>query len=210
MDAYYGSGQQAATGSLGSLTNTFKFNTTAGTSVPRETTILNKAFIQFDGLTAGYAQSMFDFYPNAYIFSNLRGSQATVALLAYTSHLATDFRRHCPPRIRRRGAPRSAARSRARRPRDGVSSASFQAQPAGSRVPEIIGNLRLDQPWGAVQLTAAAHQVDASLFASSALATPPTTYAFPTLTSNSYGFAVQGGLKLNTDYIRQVLAGGRL
>ena len=39
VDAYYGSGQQAATGSLGSLANTF--NTTAGTSAPRETTILN-------------------------------------------------------------------------------------------------------------------------------------------------------------------------
>jgi Porin subfamily len=54
---------------------------------------------------------------------------------------------------------------------------------------------------GALQLSAAAHQVDASLFASTALGTPPTTYAFPALTSNSYGFAVQGGLQLNTDYI---------
>jgi hypothetical protein len=52
-----------------------------------------------------------------------------------------------------------------------------------------------------VQLSAAAHQVDASLFGAPALTTPPTTYAFPALTSNSYGFAVQGGLKLNTDYI---------
>jgi hypothetical protein len=52
-DTYYGSGQQAGTGSPGSLTDTF--NTTAGTSAPRETTILNKAFIQFAGLTAGYA-----------------------------------------------------------------------------------------------------------------------------------------------------------
>jgi hypothetical protein len=68
-------------------------------------------------------------------------------------------------------------------------------------VPKIVGNLRLDQPWGAVQLSAAAHQVDASLFASTALGTLPATYAFPALTSNSHGFAVQGGLKLNTDYI---------
>jgi hypothetical protein len=59
-----------------------------------------------------------------------------------------------------------------------------------------------------VQLSAAAHQVDASLFASTALGTPPATYAFPALTSNSHGFAIQGGLILNTDYFarRQVLA----
>jgi hypothetical protein len=37
VDAYYGSGQQAATGSLANT-----FNTTAGTSAPRETTILNR------------------------------------------------------------------------------------------------------------------------------------------------------------------------
>ena len=68
-------------------------------------------------------------------------------------------------------------------------------------MPEIVGTLRLDQPWGAVQLSAAAHQVDASLLGAPALTTPPTTYAFPALTSNSYGFAVQGGLILNTDFI---------
>src|SRR5271170_1883743 len=73
--------------------------------------------------------------------------------------------------------------------------------PAGSWMPEIDDDLRLDQFWGAVQLSAAAHQVDARLLASTALGTPPATYAFPAVTSNSYGFAVQGGLKLNTDYI---------
>ena len=202
-DAYYGSGQQAATGSLGSLTNTF--NTTAGTSAPRETTIFTRAFIQFAGLTAGYAQSMFDFYANAYNFSNLRGSGATVALLAYTATFGDGFSAtlSAEDQASRRTAIGSTIASTTAAPITigGVSSTSFQAQPAGSRVPEIVGNLRLDRPWGAVQLSAAAHQVDASLFASTALGTPPTTYAFPALTSNSYGFAVQGGLKLNTDYI---------
>jgi Porin subfamily len=203
VDAYYGSGQQAATGSLGSLSNTF--NTTAGTSAPRETTILNKAFIQFAGLTAGYAQSMFDFYANAYNYSNLRGSDATVALLAYTVTFGDGFSAtlSAEDQASRRAAIGSTIASTTAAPITvgGISSTSFQAQPAGSRVPEIVGNLRLDQPWGAVQLSAAAHQVDASLFGAPALTTPPTTYAFPALTSNSYGFAVQGGLKLNADYI---------
>ncbi|MGB6177003.1 MAG: hypothetical protein WBF43_11875 [Methylocella sp.] len=67
--------------------------------------------------------------------------------------------------------------------------------PPGSRVPEVVATLRLDQPWGAVQLPTAAHQVDASLFGANALGTPPTTYVFPALTGNSYGFAAHGGLK---------------
>src|SRR6195256_4703304 len=75
VDAFYGSYGSAALGSLGQQLNTF--NTTAGSSASRVTTVFNKAFIQFAGLTAGQAQSMFDFYADAY---NLRGSNATVAL----------------------------------------------------------------------------------------------------------------------------------
>lgn len=86
VDAYYGSGANSATGSLASLGNTW--NTTAGTSSQRETTIINKAFIQFAGLTAGRAQSMFDFYADAYNWVNLRGSNATVALFSYTAQVS--------------------------------------------------------------------------------------------------------------------------
>ena len=119
---------------------------------------------------------------------------------------ATAFRRPFPPRIRR---PARRDRQHDRQHNrcapitiGGISATSFQAQPAGSRVPEIVGNLRLDQPWGAVQLSAAAHQVRASLFASLCpYHAANRTYAFPALTSNSYGFAVQGGVQLNADYL---------
>ncbi|MFZ0507438.1 MAG: hypothetical protein WAM29_04910 [Methylocella sp.] len=52
-----------------------------------------------------------------------------------------------------------------------------------------------------MRLSAAAYQNRASRFANTALATPPATYAFPALTSNSHGFAVRGGLKFNADDI---------
>src|SRR5712671_3259792 len=89
VDAFYGSNGSAALGSLGQQLNTF--NTTAGTSASRVTTVPNKAFIQFAGLTAGYAQSMFDFYADAYNYHSLRGSNATVALLAYTATFGNGF-----------------------------------------------------------------------------------------------------------------------
>jgi hypothetical protein len=210
IDAYYGSGGNSATGGLGSLSNTF--NTTAGSSSQRETTIVNKAFIQFSGLTAGLAQSMFDFYADAYNYDNLRGSNATVALLAYTATFGNGFSAtlSAEDQADRRAAIGSTIASTTAAPITvgGVSATSFQAQPAGSRIPDVVGNLRYDQPWGAVQLTAAAHQNNASLFGVGALATPAATvagstpaYAFPAVTSNNYGFAVQGGIQLNADYL---------
>ncbi len=169
------------------------------------TTVLNKAFIQFAGLTAGQAQSMFDFYADAYNYHSLRGSNATVALLAYTATFGNGFSATLSfeDQPDRRAAIGSTIASTTLAPITigGVSATSFQGQPAGSRVPEIVGNLRLDQPWGAVQLSAAAHQLRDSLFAMTALTTPPGAFAFPALTSNSFGFAVQGGVQLNADYL---------
>ena len=212
VDAFFGSGGSAALGSLGQQVNTF--NTTAGTSAPRETTTVDKAFIQFAGLTAGRAQSMFDFYADAYNYLGLRGSNATTTLFAYTATFGDGFSGTLSfeGQPARRAAIGSTIASTTVAPITfgGVSATSFQGQPAGARVPEIVGNLRLDQPWGAVQLSAAAHQVDASLFQANALATPPVapapagftpSFAFPALTSNSFGFAVQGGVQLNADYL---------
>lgn len=188
VDAYYGSSDNAATGSGGQLGNSW--NGTAGTTAPRETTIVNKAFIQFAGLTAGRAQSLFDFYADAYNFANLRGSNATVALLSYTATFGDGW-----------SASLSLEDQPSRRAAIGSTVAGSQAMPGGTRVPDIVGNVRLDQPWGAVQFSAAAHQVRATLFPATALSVPPTTYAFPNNTSNSYGFALQGGVQLNADVI---------
>jgi Porin subfamily len=217
IDSYYGSGGNSATGSLGSLTNTF--NTTAGTSSQRESTIVNKAFIQFAGLTAGRAQSMFDFYADAYNYVSLRGSNATVALLSYTATFGSGFSAtlSAEDQPSRRAAigstivgPANAAGTTVVPVTiNGITATSFQGQPAGSRIPDIVGNFRYDQPWGAVQISAAAHQNNASLFGANALTTPPTVpalpstpgFAFPAVTTNNYGFAVQAGIQLNADYL---------
>ena len=135
----------------------------------------------------------------------MRGSNAVVTLLAYTMPFGNGFSATLSAEDQpdRRAAIGSTITSGTAAPVtvNGISATSFQAQPAGARAPEIVGNLRLDQPWGAAQLSAAAHQIRASLFGSTAPYTPPTAYAFRALTSNSYGFAVQGGVQLNADYL---------
>jgi hypothetical protein len=208
VDSYFGSSINAATGSLAGLGGGV-INTTAGTSVARETTIVNKAFIQFAGLTAGRAQSMFDFYADAYNFATLRGSNATVTLLAYTATFGGGFSASLSleDQASRRAAIGSTIASATFNAAGvlqpinvgGISSTAFNGTPAGTRIPEIVGNFRVDQTWGAAQVSAAAHQVRSTLFATGALATPPTLYAFPARTSNSYGFAVQGGVQFNID-----------
>ena len=186
-DAYFGSSGNASLGSLG-LAGGNVANITAGTMIARETTILNKAFIQFAGLTAGRAQSMFDFYADAYNYDALHGSDATVALLAYTAIFPGGF-----------SATLSLEDQASRRAPVGSVIPGFSATPAGTRIPDIVGNVRYDQPWGAVQISAAAHQVNSSLFSAGALGTPATAYAFPVNSENSYGFGVQGGIQLNFD-----------
>lgn len=203
VDAYYGSGGNAATGALNGLGGGV-INTSAGSTVQRETTIVNKAFIQFAGLTAGRAQSMFDFYADAYNYNNLRGSNATVSLFAYTYTFGNGFSGtiSIEDQASRRAFIGSTFASATPVNFDGYYGVtSLQANPAGARVPEIVGNLRWDQSWGAVQISAAAHQSATSLYNAGALATGAAAYAFPVLTSNNYGFAVQGGIQLNMDYL---------
>ena len=148
VDSFYGSNGSAALGSIGSQATTF--NTTAGSSASHESTIVNRAFIQFAGLTAGRAQSMFYFFADAINYK--RGSNAVVTLLAYTMPFGNGFSATLSAEDQpdRRAAIGSTIASGTAAPVtvNGISATSFQAQPAGARVPEIVGNLRLDQPWG--------------------------------------------------------------
>lgn len=169
LDAFVGSGT-ANTGSLGTSTGgAGLYNGTAGSGVTRETTIVNKVFIQFGGFTAGRAQSMFDFYANAYNYQKIAGSSATTQLLAYTQTFANGFSAtlSIEDAAARETAIGSTIASRTYNAAGvqqninvgGILGTGFQGTPAGLRFPDIVGNIRVDQPWGAAQLSAAGHQV---------------------------------------------------
>ena len=219
VDSYYGSSSLAATGSFANgIGSTGVENTTANTNtVPRISVVPSKAFIQFGGLTAGYAQSMFDFYADAYNFEALKGSNATSALFAYTATFGNGFSGTLSAED---GASRRSVIGTTIAPAGntfapGVGTA---ASPGGVRVPEIIANLRYDAPWGAVQASGAAHQLNTSLYPAGALNNPTaltvttaggvttgaagtTANAFPYKTTDSYGFAAQLGVQYNLDMI---------
>ena len=134
---------------------------------------LDKAFVQFGGLTAGRVQSFYDFYASAINFgATSLGSDTTTQAFAYTASFGNGF-----------SATLALEDPNARI----VSSSNFSG--AGETMPDIVANARVDQSWGSAQLSAALHQVR-----------PAYTANF-TSGSSEYGWAIQGGVKVNLPMI---------
>ena len=77
-----------------------------------------------------------------------------------------------------------------------------------NRLPDFVGVLRYDQPWGSAQISAAVHEINTGGFSTTAfLGTNLGTAVSQTnnrgigRTASEYGWAVQGGLKLNLPFI---------
>lgn len=148
---------------------------------------LDKAYIQWAGITAGRAQSMFDFYADALDYFDVRNSDASTQMLAYTAVFGGGFsatvsvedhtvRNQLPVNLT---APGIAGVNNFAAP--GVVTA------AGTRSPDFVGMVNLTQSWGQVQVSAAAHQTVTQL---------GTAVGFSTGRS-TFGYAVQAGVEIN-------------
>ncbi|PWB94086.1 porin [Methylosinus sporium] len=221
LESYFGSDSSAATGSLSggqyfggaNFANGTTFRTTA-----RETTILNKAFLQFGGLTVGRVQSFFDFYTDNINWEALRGSNATVGALAYTYSFrdGVSLSFSLEDNVSRRGFIGStigsynliaAVYGLTGAAADFAAAAwgtRFSGVPDGVKIPDIVGAFRIDQPWGGAQISAAAHQLRSSLYTRNATVATPVTgvplgTAIPAVSQEDYGYAAQLGLQFNLD-----------
>jgi len=201
VDSYFGAGAVANTGALTAVAP----QSTLATGAARETTILNKAFIQFAGLTMGRIQSMFDFYADAATYSGLRGSNQTVNGLAYSATFGGGFSATLALEDevshRARGSFADVMNGSAGVINVGAGLPVWfhQAQFLGTRMPDVVANLRVDQPWGSAQLSAALHRVGVGLYNTTAFAGTPVGALLSK--TDSLGFAVQGGVKFNLDMI---------
>jgi hypothetical protein len=131
---------------------------------------LNKAFIQFAGMTAGKTTSFFDFYANDLNWGRLAGSDTygnDPVVLAYTATFGSGF-----------SATLSLEDNAARR----VDPFGIYG---GHRMPDIVASLRVDQGWGSAQLSGIVHQI----FTNNAV--------FNAGIDTEYGYAIQGGVKFN-------------
>ncbi|MGN8113564.1 porin [Labrys sp. 22185] len=115
---------------------------------------IDKAFIQFGGLTAGYAHSFFGFYDNDYgdtIWAPYYAESNTVNLIAYTAQFGGGFQ-----------ATLSIEDGRDHR----ADSSNFRTidgnlvgyTSGGQQYPDVVAQLRWDQSWGAIAVQGALHQ----------------------------------------------------
>ena len=204
--SFFGSGQVFATGGGSPFNNINLPGAPLWSGMPyaaRETTTIDKAFVQFAGLTAGRIQSMFDFYADQIGFTPLRGSNQTVAAFAYTAAFGGGMTAtlSLEDAVSHRGPVGNVV----------AAYGPFVAPTTlldGTRIPDIVGNIRIDQPWGSAQLSAAAHQVRASVYSGfgmpgiggfGGVVSPPGSGTLAT--TNSMGFAIQGGVKFKLDML---------
>jgi hypothetical protein len=159
---------------------------------------LDKAFIQFGGLTAGYAHTFFGIYDADYgntIFAPYYASQSTVNLLAYTAVFGGGF-----------SATLSVEDGTQHRTflagfdPTGAAGAGAVVSPlpyGGQSMPDFVGQLRADGAWGEAAVFGAVHQIR---YPGLAITGPNAAGVYDTPDAN-YGWAVGAGVGYNLPFL---------
>ena len=148
---------------------------------------LRRGFIQFAGITAGRLQSFFDFYADNYNYEGIANSDIAQNVFAYTYSGTGGF--SATLSLEDRNA-RNLSTQGIGSILGGNNAVTGAVRYAGETIPDIVGVLRLDQGWGAAQLSAAYHQIQT------------TEGAFAGTNGQGFqgkdtdGFAVQGGVRV--------------
>ena len=184
----------------------------------------NRAFLQWAGITAGLTQSFYDFY--SVPAASFRGGYYPASdtgdpgwfVWGYTAQLGNGLSATIDTEARRTtqiidgfggGLQAGVAGLGTVTPggyTSAVSGAGASAEFPGNgsyggmQAGDFVGNIRLDQTWGSAQVMAAAHELNTGYFASSTTAAGTPGVGGP---SNSWGFAVGAGLRLNFPMIAQ-------
>ncbi|MDQ0314795.1 porin [Amorphus orientalis] len=131
------------------------------------------SFIQFGGFTFGRTQSFYDFvaYPTWAFAFTPQVSDQRQNLAAYTFAFGNGF-----------SASLSVEEASARR--SGMTNWAY----GGTKYPDLVANLRIDQGWGSAQLSGALHQVYSAY------------NAFGTTPGGELGWGVNGGVDFNLPF----------
>jgi hypothetical protein len=159
-----------------------------------------RAFIQFAGITAGYTTSFFNTGAQAYyIYSSpYAGDAMWNTVLGYTADFGGGF----TASIALEDAANRTTGIQAAAPISAYSAGgillptssgmSYVDYQAGLTVPDLVGNLRLDQAWGTLQVSGALHNVGTLTPRS----VPGIPYAGAS-TDNSLGWAIGAIVEFN-------------
>jgi hypothetical protein len=159
---------------------------------------VDMAYIQFAGLTAGWLDSFFDFkpYPS---YAGMYTSDIQTSVLAYTAQFGNGF--SATIAIEDGTWRKSANMGEITQAPNGISQITTnrgvaQFMPydaAGQRIPDVVGQLRLEQGWGEAQLSGAYHQ----------LRNTQVQHVFKQPGPDEAGFAVQGGVLVKLPMIAE-------
>jgi hypothetical protein len=154
------------------------FNTIAASAT---TSLVDLAFIQFGPITAGRAQSFFDFYASDFNFNSIRTADTRLNLLAYTATFGSGFSATISLEDRVSGAGTGGGRDL------GVGSlAGATLVRQGQDYPDLVGSLRVDQGWGSAQLSGAVGNRKGAA-----------AVGLGAVEGDEFVWAIQGGVKIN-------------
>ena len=175
-------------GQAGNYLPSLQAGTGAGSTVVASAAYLNRAFIQFAGFTFGYSASFFNFYQGDLEFVAATGSSYGASrtgsnLIAYTASFGSGFSATISvedPQYRRIGSIPAAYTVAGHTAGNGIVY-------NGQGIPDVVGNLRVDQGWGSAQVMAAFHEVRGNDILG--------------VGRSAAGWAVGGGVRLNLDML---------
>ena len=153
---------------------------------------IDRAFVQFGGLTAGRAVSFFGFYNgDLELIGTTAGDGTVTNLAAYTATFGSGFSAtlSIEDPLERRNAYAYANGTSV-----GILSATTAGQYGGASMPDFVLALRADQSWGSAQLSGLLHQVRTAGVAATAGQINGTAGA---PASTDYGWALNAGVKIN-------------
>ena len=122
---------------------------------------VDKAFVQWAGLTAGRVQSVFDFYADAWNYDGIRNSDNDSNVIAYTATFGGGFTAtisvedHNDRVIGSSAYAYTTAGSATTAP---TATLGTSGNNGGYRSPDFVGQLNFSQAWGQIQVAGAAHQ----------------------------------------------------
>jgi len=195
-------------------------------NVPDETVHWDRGFIQFAGFTVGRSTSFFDFlslapysYGNNGRISTDMGATGQM-VFGYTAQLGNGFSASIAIEDGGNAAAGAAgnnsrARGRSVLDLDGVvvggigntvisfanATSTLTPDNGSSDVPDIVGNIRVDQAWGSAQLSGALHLNQAGYYSAFGAGCVPGNSTRCDHPENEIGWAVAGGIIVNLPMI---------
>jgi len=153
---------------------------------------INLAYVQWAGVTAGKAPSFFSFYGGgegwANIFSPDQQGFNQPDILAYTATFGGGFSATIAAQSAGPNSPNFTAAAIGPGGGWGASGGgtnlNINTTNLGMEAPDVVANLRVDQAWGAAQVSGVAHQVRVVATGLAA-------------SQNTWGWGIDGGVKFN-------------